>query len=67
MLFITLGACCGLIIGGFLAVAIALFSGAALFRDSGLGLMIGLAMFGVGGACCGFQAYRETPADDLDA
>jgi hypothetical protein len=66
MLFIALGAGCGLIVGGLLAVAFALLSGTALFRDSGLGLMIGLAMFGLGGACYGFQAYQETPAEDAD-
>ncbi len=66
MLFIAIGTGCGLIVGGLLAVAIALLSGAALFRDSGLGLIIGLGLSAFAGACYGFQAHRETPADDAD-
>ena len=58
---VAIGAGCGVLIGGLLAVGIAFLGDRSLLDDSGLGLMVSICLFALAGACYGYQACKETP------
>lgn len=63
---VSIGAGCGVVLGGLLMGGIALLSDRP-FAESDLGLVVLLAGFAFAGAMHGAQAWRETPKDDHGA
>lgn len=62
---VAIGVGCGVTIGGLLVVGVAFLGDRTVFDDSGLAFMISIGLFAFAGACHGYQAYRETPLDDM--
>jgi NhaP-type Na+/H+ or K+/H+ antiporter len=60
---VSVGTACGLILGGLVIGAISLL-GDRPAAESALVFAVALAAFALAGALYGFQAWRETPADD---
>lgn len=63
---VSIGAGCGVILGGLLMGGIALLSDRP-FAESTLGFVISLAVLAFAGAMHGVQAWRETPKGDHGA
>jgi len=63
---VSIGAGCGVVLGGLLVGAIALLSDRP-FAESALGFVVLLVGFALAGALHGVQAWRETSPDDREA
>lgn len=63
---VSIGVCCGVILGGLLMGAFALLSNRP-FAEDALGFAVLLFAFAFVGAMYGVQAWRETPQNDHGA